>query len=58
MSDKAVRRLTKYWQGFCTENRLPLMSADDLLFDHGDQIPLELKLKIQAFIQTWEKYSA
>ena len=49
--------LTKYWREFCLEHRLPLMSADELLVEHGSALPKELKDKVQSFIDAWESYT-
>lgn len=54
MSD--VEWLTKYWREFCEENRLPLMSAEDLLIEYGSQMPVELRNKVKNFIDSWETY--
>jgi len=51
-----VEWLTKYWQEFCEENRLPHMSADELLIEYGSQMPLELRNKIKSFVDAWEIY--
>jgi hypothetical protein len=51
-----VEWLTKYWKEFCEENRLPLMSADELLIEHGSALPVDLKNKVQSFIDAWESY--
>jgi len=51
-----VEWLTKYWREFCEENRLPLMSAEELLLDHGDQMPVELRNRVKDFIDAWESY--
>jgi hypothetical protein len=49
--------LTKYWKEFCLEHRLPLMSADELMIEHGSQMPIELRNKVQSFIDAWESYA-
>lgn len=49
--------LTKYWKEFCLEHRLPLMSADELMIEYGSQMPLELRTKVQSFIDAWESYT-
>jgi len=51
-----VEWLTKYWREFCEENRLPLMSAEELLLEHGDQLPVELRNRVKNFIDAWESY--
>lgn len=57
MSDNDVKWLSKYWREFCLENRLPLMSADELIVEYGSQMPTELRNKVQSFIDAWESYT-
>jgi len=49
-----VEWLTEYWKEFCEENRLPHISADELLIEYGDNLPAEMKDQVENFIQTWE----
>ena len=51
-----VEWLTKYWREFCEENRLPLMSAEELLIEYSNQMPVELRNKVKNFIDSWETY--
>jgi hypothetical protein len=52
-----IEWLTKYWQEFCLEHRLPVMSADELIIEYGSQMPTELRNKVQMFIDAWESYT-
>lgn len=51
-----VEWLTEYWKEFCEENRLPLISAEELLIEYGNQMPVELRNKVKNFIDSWETY--
>ena len=53
-SERMAAKLTRKWESFCEENRLPLMSADELLLEFGDNLPAEMKGQVEEFIQTWE----
>lgn len=55
-SELMASKLTRRWQSFCEENRLPLMSADELLIEFGDNLPVEMKDQVKEFIQTWESW--
>lgn len=53
-SEIMASKLTRRWESFCEENKLPLMSADDLLIEYGSSLPTEMKRQVEDFIQTWE----
>ena len=53
-SEIMASKLTRRWESFCEDNRLPLMSADELLIEFGDTLPAEMRRQVEDFIQTWE----
>jgi hypothetical protein len=46
--------LTKIYVAFCDERGFPPMSADELLWDHGDEMTTEQRAWLTAFIALWE----
>lgn len=55
--EDVVQRLSNRWIAFCEENRLPLMSADELLMEYGDTLPLDMKRQVERFISDWEVFA-
>lgn len=55
--ERVVQRLSDRWIAFCEENRLPLMSADELLMEYGDTLPLDMKREVERFISDWEVFA-
>jgi hypothetical protein len=55
--ESVVQRLSDRWIAFCEENRLPLMSADELLAEYGSSLPLDMKRQIERFISDWEVFA-
>ena len=53
-SERMAAKLTHQWESFCEENKLPLMSADELLIEYGSSLPAEMRRQVEDFIQTWE----
>ena len=53
-NEAMVSKLTQKWEQFCTDNRLPLMSADELLLEYGNSLPSELRRQVEEFVKTWE----
>ena len=55
--ERVVQRLSDRWITFCEENRLPLMSADELLSEYGSSLPLDMKREVERFISDWEVFA-
>lgn len=54
--ERMAAKLTRQWKSFCEENRLPLMSADELLAEYGSSLPLDMKREVEMFIERWELF--